>query len=142
MNIIKTLADLRALALSGAVSPAMAEYFAKELALLRDSLEPEIPLERFSLDVHGPIALLAPGEESLASIGVRGTVRDLIPEWVSRKAIGVVEWFAVFVLADNDHMLQIYVPRAGLVPDLEEWLAEQAEEDARGEGGLPEGHPF
>ncbi len=31
-------------------------------------------------------------------------------------------------------MLQIYVPFDGLSPDLSEWLAEQAEEDERGEG--------
>lgn len=142
MHIIKTLADLHALARNGAVSPEMAEYFEKELLLLRYSLEPEVPMERFSLDIHGPIAVLSTGEEILKGIGMPGTIRDLMVEWVSSKVIGGIQWYAIFVLADNDYMLQIYVPHDGLSPDLDEWLAEQAEEDERGEGRQPEGEPF
>lgn len=142
MHIIKTLADLHALAQEGSVSPAMAGYFEQELLLLHDSLEPEVPMERFSLDVHGPIAVLSTGEELLTSIGMPGTIRDLMVEWVSRKVIGGIQWYAVFVLADNDCMLQIYVPFDGLSSELSEWLAEQAEDDERGDGRLPEGHPF
>lgn len=142
MHIIETLADLHALLEKEAVTAAMATYLEKELHLLRDSLEPGVPLTRFSLDIHGPIVMLSPGEESLADLGMRKSIHDLLFEWVSHKTIGGVEWYTIFFLADNDFMYQIYVPRDGLFPEFDEYLAEQAEEDERGEGSLPEGEPF
>jgi len=142
MHIVETLADIHALARKGAVTPAMAAHLERELHLLRDSLEPEVPMELFSLSVHGPIVLLRPGEENLAGLGMRGNVRDLAVEWVSRRRIGGAEWYVIFVLADNDYMLQIYVPRDGLSPDFAEYLAELAEDDEQSDGRLPEGQPF
>jgi len=142
MHIIKTLLDLHVLAQEGDLSPAMAEYFEQELLLLHGSLEPEVPMGQFSLEIHGPIAVLNPGEENLTGIGLYGTIRDLMVEWVSRKAIGNQEWYTIYVLADNDYMLQIYVPFDGLSPDLAEWLSEQAEEEEQCIGSLPIRQPF
>ena len=125
-----------------AVTPAMAEYLERELLLLRDSLEPGVPMQRFSLDIHGPIAVLSPGEESLANLGIHRSLRNLMFEWVSHKTIDGVEWYTIFALVDNDFIWQIYVPRAGLFPELDEYLAGEAEEDEHGEGRLPEKPPF
>lgn len=99
-------------------------------------------MEQFSLEIHGPIAVLNPGEETLTGIGLSGTIHDLMVEWVSRKVIGNQEWYTIYVLADNDYMLQIYVPFDGLSPDLAEWLSEQAEEDVQSIESLPNRQPF
>lgn len=142
MYIIKTFKDLRDLAKEDKLTSAMTKYLENEIRLLHQSYEPETSADQFSLDIHGPIAILDSGDEDLSRLGLLKSLRDLMPEWVSRKTIGKLQFYAVFVLADNDYMNQIYVPCQDLLPLLEEWLAEQAETEEQEEARLPDTSPF
>lgn len=140
MYIIRTLEDINLFKVKQAISEEMATYLKQEIQLLRDSLEPEVPLNRFSLEIHGPIAILESSEENLSRLGLPDSILTLMPEWVSRKTIGDISYYAIFILADNDFMNQIYVSAKNLPEPIEEWLSEQAEADEQGEGNLP-GNP-
>jgi len=142
MYIIKTLEDINTYKHKQAISEDMATYLKQEIQLLRDSLEPTVPLNRFSLDLHGPIAILESSQENLSSLGLPDSVLTFMPEWVSRKTIGGILYYAIFILADNDFMNQIYVPANNLSEPIEKWLSEQAEADEQGEGKLSGKSPY
>ncbi len=142
MYIIRTVEDIDVFKVKQTISESMANYLKQEVQLLRDSLEPDVPLSRFSLDIHGPIAILESGEENLSRLGLPDSIFRLMPEWVSRKAIGGIMYYVVFVLADNDFMNQIYFPANNLPKSMEKWLSEQAEVDEQTEGKFQEKPPY
>ncbi len=142
MHIIETRQDIMNLFGKQIITPAMADYLTQEMHLLRNSLEPEVPLLRFSLDIHGPIVLLEHSAENLACLGLRPDIQQIIPEWVSRKTIGSERYYVLFILADNDFIYQLYLLDHNLPEPYAEWLAEEAETDEQGEGRLPDRPPF
>jgi hypothetical protein len=104
MYIIRTLEDINTFKDKQAISEDMETYLKQEIQLFRDSLEPEVPLNRFSLDIHGPIVILESSQENLSQLSLPDSILVLMPEWVSRKTIGGIPYYAIFILADNDFM--------------------------------------
>jgi hypothetical protein len=141
MHIIRTFKDIEKLKINHAINNDLANYLEEELKQLKESYEPEVPQEDFSLDIYGPIAILDSGEESLTSLGLPQSIRNTMPEWVSIKHIGEDSYFVIYILADNDFINQIYLPSNGVSPALFKWLSEQAESEQTDED-YPEKTPF
>lgn len=135
MHIINTFDNIQCLKGSGMISKPLASHLEKKLAALRVALEPETELTDFSLAMHGPLWILEIGERSLSPIGLPDSLGNVIPEWVSRLKLGEEVYYVLYVMSDNDYVVQIYIHDAAVDGAIREWLAEQSVEEEEGEYG-------
>ena len=144
MQIIKTIGDIQRIEASKMISAPLARHLEKKLAALRQALEPETDLTDFSLAVHGPLGVLEAGDKSLSAIGLPETLAEVMPEWVSRLAVAGEVYYILYVMSDNDYVVQVYLPDAILEETVRAWLDEQPAEEEGGEYGdeLEPTHPF
>lgn len=148
MHIVNTMADIVRLEEAGAIPKELAEHLGRKLRRLHAALEPEIPLVDFSLEIHGTIAIgLFEGERSLAALGLPESLAEVFPEWISKLRVGEKGYHVVYIMQNNDSVVQLYLPDELLDQAVRYWLSEQADEeeefDDEGDGtdaDLPE--PF
>lgn len=144
MYIIKTISDIQRLKLDQTISQGLAQHFARKITALQGALEPEVSLEAFSLEHHGPFGLLEKGDKNLIAIGLPESLAEIMPEWISRLEVGGEVYYVLYVMADNDYVIQVYLPDAILEETVRAWLSEQPAEEEEGEYGdeSEPNHPF
>lgn len=142
MYIIKTLADIHRLQESQSISGDLVRHLQNKLAALQMALEPDTDLEQFSLAIHGPIGLLEKGDRNLAAIGLPESLDEIMPEWVSRVEVAGGIHYVLYVMADNDYMMQVYLPDAILEEEMRLWLLEQSIEEESGDCSYGTVEPF
>jgi hypothetical protein len=134
MKIIKNICDLRRLKLAGAISPELAEHFARKMNKLHQTVAPELGLEDFSLEFYGVFGIVEAQDQDLSGIGLPESLALVMPEWVSRLAVGGETYYVLYIMADNDLIDQVYLPDAIMAGKIRLWLSEQpVEEGADGE---------
>ncbi|TWH45162.1 hypothetical protein [Sporomusa sp. KB1] len=133
MYIIKTMADVRRLKLAGSISSELAAHFARKMNQLKENFAPELDLEEFNLETYGVFGILEASDQDLTVIGLPESLALIMPEWVSRLAVGGEVYYIMYIMADNDYIDQVYLPDA-IMPDiLRLWLSEQPVEEESGE---------
>ena len=144
MYIIKTIADIERLRANHLISESLAIHLEKKLVALRVALEPETDMTEFSLTMHGPFGILEAGDKNLSAIGLPQSLAEIMPEWVSRLALSGEVYYILYVLTDNDYVVQVYLPDAILEATVRAWLDEQPAEEEGGEYGdeYQQTHPF
>lgn len=144
MHIINTIHNIQCLKTRGMISKPLARHLGKKLAALRMALEPETDMADFSLVTHGPLGVLEPGDKSLGAIGLPEPLAEVMPEWVSRLTVADEIYYVLYVMTDNDYVMQVYLPDSIVEDTIRAWLADQPAEEEGGEYGdeLEPAHPF
>lgn len=143
MHIVKTLSDLRTLAECHAVSEKLAKHLEEKLKALREALEPDTDLEQFSLAMHGPLGLLEEGDQNFSALGLPESLDQIMPEWVGRIEVAGETYYILYVMADNDYVIQVYLPDTIIGESLWLWLSEQSiEAEGGGEDVYDEAVPY
>ena len=143
MYIVREFRDLQTLEKSGKLSSGLVEHLTRKLRRLQQAVEPERELGEFSLEQHGFIGILEAGDTSLQAIGLPASLEQIMPEWVSRLPLGDELYYILYVMADNDCVIQVYLPKPLVVGALEAWLEEQPlEEEEEDEEEASYAEPF
>jgi hypothetical protein len=129
MHIIKTICDVRRLQLAGAISPELAEHFARKMSRLKEALEPEIDLEEFNLEFHGVFGVLEASDQDMTAIHLPKNLAHIMPEWVSRLEVAGEIFYVLYVLVSNDEVIQVYLPDTIMADKIRLWLSEQPAEE-------------
>ena len=143
MHIIREYQDLQMLEKTGKLSSGLAEHLNRKMRQLQQVVEPETMLEAFSLEQHGYIGVLEAGDTSLQAIGLPASLEQIMPEWVSRLPLEDELYYILYVMADNDCVIQVYLPKTLVAGALEAWLEEQPlEEEEEDEEEMGHAEPF
>ena len=143
MYIIREFRDLQTLEKVGKLSSGLAEHLKRKLRRLQQAVEPERELGEFSLEQHGYIGVLEAGDTSLQAIGLPASLEQIMPEWVSRLPLEDELYYILYVMADNDCVIQVYLPKTLVAGALEAWLEEQPlEEEEEDEEEMGHAEPF
>ena len=143
MYIIREFRDLQTLEKSGKLSSGLVEHLTRKLRRLQQAVEPERELGEFSLEQHGFIGILEAGDTSLQAIGLPASLEQIMPEWVSRLPLGDELYYILYVMADNDCVIQVYLPKTLVAGALEAWLEDQPlEEEEEDEEEMGHAEPF
>ena len=144
MLIIKCIANIRKLRDEGNISAELAEHIEAKVERLKDILEPNQDIDNFLLDKYGIIGLFDAGDKDFAGIGVEEPIKNIIPEWIGKMSIDDENYYLIYLVSNNDSVVQIYVPKKLAEKELLEWLSEQ-DIYKRKDGGLNDdkcGMPF
>ena len=144
MRVIKSIANIRKLRDEGKISAKLAEHIKAKVERLKDILEPKQDINNFLLDKYGTIGLFEAGDKDFAGIGVEEPIKNVIPEWVGKISIDNANYYLIYLVSNNDSVVQIYVPEKLVEKELLEWLSEQDIYE-RKDGGLNDdkcGMPF
>ena len=144
MHIIKSSADVRKLKVKGSISEKLAEHIEAKVERLKDILEPNQDSDNFLLDKYGIIGLFEAGDKDFAGIGVEEPIKNIVPEWIGKISIDDANYYLIYLVSNNDSVVQIYVPEKLVDKELLEWLSEQDIYE-RKDGGLNDdkcGMPF
>ena len=143
MYIVREFRDLQTLEKSGKLSSGLVEHLTRKLRRLQQAVEPERELGEFSLEQHGYIGVLEAGDTSLQAIGLPAPLEQIMPEWVSRLPLADELYYILYVMADNDCVIQVYLPKTLVAGALEAWLEEQPlEEEEEDEEEASYAEPF
>ena len=135
MHIIKSTADVRKLKVKGSISEKLAEHIEAKVERLKDILEPEKDIDSFVLDRYGAIGLFEADDKDFKDIGVDAAIKNIVPEWIGKISLGDENYYLIYLLSNNDSVVQIYVPEKLAEGELLEWLIDQDISD-RKDGGL------
>ena len=144
MRVIKCIANIRKLRDEGNISAALAEHIEAKVERLKDILEPNQDIDNFLFDRYGAIGLFEAGDKDFAGIGVEEPIKKIIPEWIGTISIDDTNYYLIYLVSNNDSVVQIYVPEKLVEKELLEWLSEQDIYE-RKDGGLNDdkcGMPF
>ena len=144
MRVIKCIADIRKLRDEGNISAELAEHIEAKVERLKDILEPSQDIDNFLLDRYGAIGLFEAGDKDFAGIGVEEPIKNIVPEWIGKIYIGDANYYLIYLVSNNDSVVQIYVPEKLADKELLEWFSEQ-DISERKDGGLNDdkcGIPF
>ena len=143
MYIIREFRDLQTLEKSGKLSSGLVEHLTRKLRRLQQAVEPERELGEFSLEQHGYIGIWEAGDTSLQAIGLPASLEQIMPEWVSRLPLEDEIYYILYVMADNDCVIQVYLPKTLVAGALEAWLEDQPlEEEEEDEEEMGHAEPF
>ena len=142
MYIIREFRDLQTLEKSGKLSSGLVEHLTRKLRRLQQAVEPERGLGEFSLEQHGYIGILEAGDTSLQAIGLPVSLEQIMPEWVSRLPLEDELYYILYVMTDNDCVIQVYLPKPLVAGALEAWLEEQPLEEEEDEEEASYAEPF
>ena len=129
MLIIKQGADIARLQQEHHLSNALTQHLRRKLSALQQALEPDTSLAEFSLLHHGFIGVLEPGDRTLSTIGLPESLAHIMPEWVSKLEISGELYYVLYIMSDNDCVIQIYLPEPLLWESLTMWLSQQPLEE-------------
>jgi len=135
MHIIKSSADVRKLKVEGSISEKLAEHIEAKVERLKDILEPEQDIDSFVLDRYGGIGLFDANDKDFKGIGVDAAIKNIVPEWIGKISLGDENYYLIYLVSNNDSVVQIYVPEKLVEGELLEWLMDQDISD-RKDGGL------
>lgn len=144
MRVIKCIADIRKLRDEGNISAELAEHIEAKVERLKDILEPNQDINNFLLDKYGTIGLFESGDKVFSGIGVEEPIKDIVPEWIGKISIEDENYYLIYLVSNNDSVVQIYVPEKLADKELLEWFSEQ-DISERKDGGLNDdkcGMPF
>ena len=144
MHVIKSTANIRKLKDEGNISAKLAEHIEAKVERLKDILEPNQDIDNFLLDKYGTIGLFESGDKDFSGIGVEEPIKNIVPEWIGKIYIGDANYYLIYLVSNNDSVVQIYVPEKLAEKELLEWLSEQDIYE-RKDGGLNDdkcGMPF
>ena len=143
MHIIRQTQDIQSLHSRGAISSPLVQHLKRKLSKLQQAVEPETSLLDFSLEQHGYIGVFEAGDTSLQAIGLPASLEQIMPEWVSRLPLEDELYYILYVMADNDCVIQVYLPKTLVAGALEAWLEEQPlEEEEEDEEEMGHAEPF
>ena len=135
MHIVNTFGDIHKLKASGVISQPLARHLERKLAALKVALEPETDMAEFSLAMHGPFGILEAGDKNLSAIGLSESLAEVMPEWVSRLEVSGEVYYVLYVMSDNDYVVQVYLPDDIVEGTIRAWLNEQPAEEEGGDYG-------
>ena len=144
MHVIKSTANIRKLKDEGNISAKLAEHIEAKVERLKDILEPNQDINNFLLDRYGAIGLFEACDKGFAGIGVEEPIKNIVPEWIGKMSIDDENYYLIYLVSNNDSVVQIYVPEKLVEKELLEWLSEQDIYE-RKDGGLNDdkcGMPF
>lgn len=130
MITIKMLCDIENLKRVSKLPESLVQFLEKTFGELHEAHEPETHIERFSLEMHGPIYVLEAGQdetENIERIGFKVEERGLLgchPEWVEKIDLGDFKVWRIGIMPDNDYLFQVILPVNECGPDVESWLEE------------------
>ena len=125
MLIIRSTANIRKLKDEGNISAKLAEHIEAKVERLKDILEPNQDIDNFLLDRYGAIGLFEAGDKDFAGIGVEEPIKNIVPEWIGKISIGDANYYLIYLVSNNDSVVQIYVPEKLAERELLDWLREQ-----------------
>jgi hypothetical protein len=135
MHVIKSYRDLQELKKDEAVSSALITYTESMFTSLCQSLGDGQAVQEFTLDTHGPIGILQPGQTNLKPIGLEQELIETWPEFVEKIILSDGQTlFSVGILIDNDYVVLLYLLAKDASPSILEWLEYQAEPVPEGGG--------
>ena len=132
MYIIKNICDIRRLKVDEIISVELAQHYVRKLNALKEAFKPEIDLEDFSLEQYGAFGLLEKGDKNITAIGLPEELAEIMPEWISRLEIPGNIYYILYIMADNDHVVQIYLPDSIMEETIRLWLSAQPIEEEEG----------
>ena len=144
MHVIKSIANIRKLRDEGKISAKLAEHIEAKVERLKDILEPNQDINNFQLDRYGAIGLFESGDKDFSGIGVEEPIKNIVPEWIGKISIDDENYYLIYLVSNNDSVVQIYVPEKLVEKEILEWLSEQDIYE-RKDGGLNDdkcGMPF
>lgn len=145
MIIIRNGADIARLQQENHLSKPLAQHFKRKLSALRQAVEPDTPMENFSLLHHGFWGVLEPGDQTLKTIGLPDSLSHIMPEWISRLEVAGQLYYVLYVMSNNDCVIQLYLPEPLLWDSLRTWLLQQPmeeEEDGAWDEVTGDAQPF
>lgn len=128
MLTIKKLCDIEQIKWQQQLPKTLLQYLEKTFRELHETYESEVDIDRFSLEMHGPIYLLEADQdepESLKQIGfhlVESGITFPQPEWVEKIDLGDHRIWRIGVMTDNDYLFQVILPINVYGPEVEFWF--------------------
>jgi len=130
MLIINDFATIRQMEGQGAISRPLAVHLAKKTERLRAALEPDCEPDDFKLGPqHGIICIMEPGDKDLSGAGITQPLSEIMFEWISRLQVEDLSYYVVYIMVNNDNILQVYLPDQYLESAVRTWINEQPVEE-------------
>ena len=128
MFVVKKKQDLDNFRFHATLPQWLVVVVADEFAALHQALSPDSEFDSFSLEAHGPIAVLEKSEIDLSPLGLPYTLLESWPEFVEKIILDShSSYYRIGILLDNDYMLLIYAQDVDLSEEVKVWLDEQAD---------------
>ena len=123
---IKTLDDIKEVRRKDIIESDLLDYLEKYLHQLNKALEPEIAVDKFSLQEHGYFVILEENDEIdiLKQVGLTEGLLNSWPEYVERLNLNN-EYYQVAVLYTNEYMMFFYVPSENIDKEVKEFLEKE-----------------
>ena len=142
MHLIYRSSEVKEKVEARAISSALGKYLENKLLVLQNRLAEESGQKVFSLKEHGPIVIIENDADDLERIGLSNDLSLIMPEWIGQLRLGKELYYVTYVLANNDYMLQIYLPELVMHDCIRKWLAQQPlEKEGDSDAGSSE-EPF
>ena len=123
---IKTLDDIKEVRRKDIIESDLLDYLEKYLHQLNKALEPEIAVDKFSLQEHGYFVILEENDDIdiLKKVGLTEGLLNSWPEYVERLNLNN-EYYQVAVLYTNEYMMFFYVPSENIDKEVKEFLEKE-----------------
>lgn len=137
-RVIRTATDIRQIRDAGCIGQDYLRLIEAHFSTLAEGLGNGIPGSGFDLERHGPMYLIERGDNplDLRSLGVRGGITDLRPEYVERFQADGKVLCRIAQMYTNDFLVFIYIAPGEFPGEVSRWLLEQLGDD---EAAIPDG---
>ena len=111
------------------------KYEGKTFKELHEAHDPEVDLNHFSLEMHGPIYVLEEGLDNpkdQSELGIslsNNSIMGYQPEWVEIIILTDCRVWRIGVFADNDYLFQVILPMNEFSLETDQWLTEYLDEN-------------
>jgi len=134
MFLINSMSNIRKLRDEGNVSAKLAEHIEAKVERLKDILEPNQNIDSFVLEKYGNIGLFEATDKDFKGIGVEEVIKNIIPEWIGKISIADEKYYLIYLMSNNDSVVQIYLPEKLVEGELLEWINNQDIDDEKAGG--------
>ena len=131
MFVINSRYDIQKLRKEGNVSVKLAKHIEAKIERLKDILEPNQDIDSFVLEKYGNIGLFEAADKDFKGIGVEEVVKNIIPEWIGKISLADEKYYLIYLISNNDSVIQIYLPEKLVKGELSEWINKQDIDDEK-----------
>ena len=136
MITIKSISNIVNAEKENSLPTSLIAFLKETFKELHEAHDPEVSLDHFSLEMHGPIYVLVGGQDNpevLFDLGLH-PAKTIITvhqsEWVKKIKIGECLLWRMGVMADNDYLFHVILPVNEFGPEVEAWIEELSEDES------------
>lgn len=135
MITIKTMSNISCVKEERRLPIKLIEFLEETFKELHESYDPEVDINHFSLEMHGPIYVLEKGLHNLVDLGKVGLfpeknrIMGYPPEWVEILDFTDCRFWRIGAMGDNGYLFQVLLQLDAFGRVVDQWLKDSLDED-------------